>query len=337
MIRTSSFLVAGVLGIVVAAGMSSAQPPPGKQIRSTAPKPEARPDEVTVEADTDNVLDVLANDIGVPPPGEYRPRVEVRRLDDEEARRNMCGTVRGLEAGVFYRASADCIGKTVRFGYKVKLFNAQTNEDEEVYSTVTVKVVARSGRPPARQRYVVKFADPQRWREIEEALFEDLKRPATTASYCDTPATRIAGGGLVLNCAPGRDNKVPLNLRGLGGINLDPNETLIAADRLDAGGFKHLYTNKVACGGKHDLDRNAGEIVPKPIENIVWETGAAPAGKYTVEVNRYTARSSGQRPTAYTVELKIDGATVQTRTGEIAVDKVNTRVLEFELPWARRN
>ena len=103
------------------------------------------------------------------------------------------------------------------------------------------------------------------------------------------------------------------------------------------GGMKIGYTNKVACGGKHDLDRNAGEIVPKPIENIVWETGAAPAGKYTVEVNRYTARSSEQRPTAYTVELKIDGATVQTRTGEIAVDKVNTRVLEFELPWVRRN
>ena len=101
------------------------------------------------------------------------------------------------------------------------------------------------------------------------------------------------------------------------------------------GGQKISYANKVACGGKHDIDRNAGKIEAKPIENIVWETGAAPAGKYIVEVNRYLARSSGQRPTTFTIELKIDGTTVQTRTAEIAVDKVNTPFFEFELPWRR--
>ena len=145
MTRTSSFVVAGLLGVVVSLGVSAAQAQSGPLPRPTAPqsKPEARPDEATVEADSDNVLDVLANDSGVPPSNEERPDVVVQRLDDEEARRNMCGTVRGTKGGVFYRASADCIGKTVRFGYKVKLFNAQTNEDEEVYATVTVKVVAR--------------------------------------------------------------------------------------------------------------------------------------------------------------------------------------------------
>jgi hypothetical protein len=95
------------------------------------------------------------------------------------------------------------------------------------------------------------------------------------------------------------------------------------------------YSTKINCGGKLDVDRNAGpgSMAVRPVVNIVWEAGAAPRGKFTVEVQRYQSRQAG--PTSFTVELQIDGVTVETRRGQISADKVENRVLEFELPRPR--
>ena len=94
------------------------------------------------------------------------------------------------------------------------------------------------------------------------------------------------------------------------------------------------YSSPSACGGKLDIDRNAGRgtMIANPIENIVWEQGAAPTGKFIVEVNRYATRSSRERATTFVVELKIDGRTVETRRAEVSGESRPTRALEFELP-----
>ena len=83
-----------------------------------------------------------------------------------------------------------------------------------------------------------------------------------------------------------------------------------------------------------DIDRNAAAqtMSQRPIENIVWSQGAAPTGKFVVQVNRFATRSSGQRPTSFVVELKIDGRTVETKRAEISSEDRPQTVLEFELP-----
>ena len=100
-------------------------------------------------------------------------------------------------------------------------------------------------------------------------------------------------------------------------------------------GQKIYFANKSACGGTLDVDRNAGagSIVERPVENIVWDAGKAPAGNYLVEVVRFAARSSEEAPTPFVIELKINGETVETRHGESFSEDVSLRVLEFELPW----
>ena len=100
------------------------------------------------------------------------------------------------------------------------------------------------------------------------------------------------------------------------------------------GGQRISYSTPSECGGMLDIDRNAAAqtMSQRPIENIVWSQGAAPTGKFVVQVNRFATRSSGQRPTSFVVELKIDGRTVETKRAEISSEDRPQTVLEFELP-----
>lgn len=93
------------------------------------------------------------------------------------------------------------------------------------------------------------------------------------------------------------------------------------------------HGNKTACGGTYDVDTNLSTIDPTPVENIVWQAGAAPPGRYLVKVERWQPRSSSGKATSFTVELKIDGATVKTFAGQLNSDKQRVQVMEFELPW----
>ena len=77
----------------------------------------------------------------------------------------------------------------------------------------------------------------------------------------------------------------------------------------DPEGFSVNYgTRSSPTGGTLDRDanRSCSENVPEPVENIYWESGAAPRGTYTVRVNMYAA-CNAPLPIPFTLIVKVDG------------------------------
>jgi Mg-chelatase subunit ChlD len=76
------------------------------------------------------------------------------------------------------------------------------------------------------------------------------------------------------------------------------------------------------------LQPASARVSKEPVENIFWPKGAAPAGKYLVEVVHFGAHASAE-PTSYFVGLKLNGQ-VHEFKGHIAPGQTN-RVHEFNL------
>src|SRR4029079_11025411 len=76
---------------------------------------------------------------------------------------------------------------------------------------------------------------------------------------------------------------------------------------VDPAGQEIFFGNRrVGSGGELDVDMNAsGAETDRPVENIYWPKGLAPAGKYRVYVNHY-ANHGGREPTAYKVSILAD-------------------------------
>ncbi|HEY9805598.1 MAG TPA: hypothetical protein V6D04_03470, partial [Candidatus Obscuribacterales bacterium] len=79
----------------------------------------------------------------------------------------------------------------------------------------------------------------------------------------------------------------------------------------DPSGQTVFYKNpRVRSGGQQDVDANADCIKPvaKPVENIFWPTGGAPAGKYTVEARLYR-RCAATGPVPFNLTVLVRGET----------------------------
>lgn len=73
-------------------------------------------------------------------------------------------------------------------------------------------------------------------------------------------------------------------------------------------GFHIFYGAKQStCGGWLDVDMNVNGDSTKPVENVRWAKGAAPAGRYKVYVVNYRFHEASSEPTRYKVELEIGG------------------------------
>lgn len=61
-----------------------------------------------------------------------------------------------------------------------------------------------------------------------------------------------------------------------------------------SGAVINYQNRKSSSGGELDIDMNRDDdnISMKPVENIVWPDGAAPEGRYRVQVHLYTRRSN---------------------------------------------
>jgi hypothetical protein len=97
--------------------------------------PEARPDTAVTEVDKEISIDVLANDLGVPPPGQPVPEMRVEGAP-------ACATVRINGRELVFRGSDSCVGSDVVFGYSVKLGG------EWQTAAISVTVRPRSARTP---------------------------------------------------------------------------------------------------------------------------------------------------------------------------------------------
>jgi len=68
------------------------------------------------------------------------------------------------------------------------------------------------------------------------------------------------------------------------------------------------YGNKQSrCGGWLDVDMNVSGDTTKPVENVRWSRGQAPAGRYKVSVVNFRFHEPDQAPTTYRVELEVGG------------------------------
>jgi len=81
---------------------------------------------------------------------------------------------------------------------------------------------------------------------------------------------------------------------------------------------EHIYYGhkRSACGGWLDVDMNVRGETTKPVENVQWTRGSAPAGRYRVYVQNYRFHDPAG-PTDYRVEVEINGE-VQQFQGKIA-------------------
>jgi hypothetical protein len=79
---------------------------------------------------------------------------------------------------------------------------------------------------------------------------------------------------------------------------------------------EHIYYGhkRSACGGWLDVDMNVRGETTKPVENVQWTRGTAPAGRYRVIVHNYRFHEA-PGATDYRVEVEINGE-VQTVRGQ---------------------
>ncbi len=103
----------------------------------------------------------------------------------------------------------------------------------------------------------------------------------------------------------------------------------------------HIYfgDKKSPCGGWLDVDMNVSGETTKPVENVRWRKGEAPAGKYRVFVQNYRFHEYSQAATDFKVELEINGEikhfTGTTRAGETG-DESNVEVAAFTYDPSQR-
>ena len=98
---------------------------------------------------------------------------------------------------------------------------------------------------------------------------------------------------------------------------------------------EHIYYGhkRSACGGWLDVDMNVRGETTKPVENVQWTRGSAPAGRYRVFVQNYRFHKA-PGATDYRVEVEINGEVKQFEGKIAAKHETGTAsdvtILEFD-------
>ncbi len=95
----------------------------------------------------------------------------------------------------------------------------------------------------------------------------------------------------------------------------------------------HGGNKKSACGGELDVDANVRAETRKPVENVFWNEGEAPAGRYQVYVHYYKKHKKrrSKDPTKFQVIIN-EGGDPREYNGELSAGDPIMLVAEFNLP-----
>ena len=164
-------------------------------------------------------------------------------------------------------------------------------------------------------------AEAQRLAEIEAAREEELleSRQAAQRAMSELQARLEREGA--------KSSDVQISLMWNNYNDLDLHVVCPSGERIHGG------NKKSACGGELDVDANVRAETRKPVENVFWEDGTAPAGKYQVYVHYYKKHNKrrSKDPTKFQV-IANQGGDLQEFNGELSMGDPIMLVTEFILP-----
>lgn len=139
------------------------------------------------------------------------------------------------------------------------------------------------------------------------------------------------------------DAEIKARVTGAGGMydGVDVRASLLWDNRNDldlhvvSPNGEHIYygAKQSNDGGWLDVDMNVQGTSTKPVENVRWPKGKAPAGRYQVYVQNFRFHEEDQKPTRFKVEIEVGGQ-VKHHEGVISPsgqtkDASNITVAEF--------
>jgi len=164
-------------------------------------------------------------------------------------------------------------------------------------------------------------AEDQRLAEIEAAREQEMleSRNAAQRAMSELRARLEREGA--------QSSDVQISLMWNNYNDLDLHVVCPSGERLHGG------NKKSACGGELDVDANVRAETRKPVENVFWEEGQAPAGRYQVYVHYYKKHKKrrSKDPTKFQVIIN-QGGDPREYNGELSMGDPIMLVAEFNLP-----
>ena len=170
-----------------------------------------------------------------------------------------------------------------------------------------------------RQRELAE-AEEQRLAELAAAQEQEaLESQAAAERAMSELQARLAREGA-------RSSDVQVSLMWNNFNDLDLHVVCPSGERIHGG-------NKIsACGGELDVDANVRPDTRKPVENVVWPDGTAPAGKYQVYVHYYKKHQKRRSKDPTKFQLIVNqGGDLREFNGEMSAGDPIMLVAEFEL------
>ena len=178
----------------------------------------------------------------------------------------------------------------------------------------------RDAEEAARQAELA-AAEEQRLAEIRAAQEKDaLERREAASRALDELRARLEREGA-------RSSDVQVSLMWNNYNDLDLHVVCPSGERIHGG------NRKSSCGGELDVDANVRPDSRKPIENVVWPEGEAPAGTYQVFVHYYKKHKKrrSKDPTKFQVIANAYGDLMEY-TGELTYGEEIQLVCTFTVP-----
>ncbi|MDP6223981.1 MAG: hypothetical protein QGF34_02845 [Candidatus Poseidoniaceae archaeon] len=178
----------------------------------------------------------------------------------------------------------------------------------------------RDAEEAARQAELA-AAEEQRLAEIRAAQEKDaLERRQAASRALEELRARLEREGA-------RSSDVQVSLMWNNYNDLDLHVVCPSGERIHGG------NRKSACGGHLDVDANVRPDSRKPIENVVWPEGEAPAGAYQVFVHYYKKHKKrrSKDPTKFQVIANAYGDLMEY-TGELTFGEEIQLVCTFNVP-----